>query len=835
VRNHRWRSTPKYLMLSRPPPPSSSLLIILLPLALTLAGVIWVKHPPLSVPPPGAGLTRAGTVWTPSYSAGKGGVDRKGKESWMDRRVLRMEGGGGRRAKGCEVRSTVVADGTLTELMQDSGSGERIIFCGGKGGVGKTTTASAVGVKLAEEGHATLVVSTDPAHSLGDALDVDLRGGSAVSVGDPMGIPLYAMEIDAEKALKSFSEAIQGLDLVGVAQEAGISPDMLESVGVSDVLKDLSGLFENPPPGIDEIIAIAQVLKLVKKGIPGAGKVDRIVFDTAPTGHTLRLLSLPNFLDGFVGQAIKLRARLGGVLNSITSLLGMENTFESKLGKVVEKLESFQTDMQTLKMILRDPAKTEFVVVTIPTTMAVKESERLINSLSKSEIATKHIVVNKVLSAENEGEYLQNIQMAQDQCLRRLESLQSQGVKITNVPYFDSEVTGVPALQHMARVAYRTGWEDLAVAQKKAPEEESIEEKLKRLEMEIEVEASGPKEPSFLIMGGKGGVGKTSSAASLAIHLAEQGAKTVVVSTDPAHSLGDSLQVDLTGNLQRISGTEGSGELYAMEVDTDNAIRQFRDTVREMVEARERKSSSGNGGVDLLGQLKLEEFLETLETPPPGADELVALAQMLQIVNRGTPGAGEPFDYVVVDTAPTGHTLRLLSLPEFLNKFFARLRNIRDKVGGATSLLSMFMGPEENTDPYGIPDIPEVKIDRLEELQKSMEKVTSLLKNNEQTQFCIVTIPTQLAVAETERLVSALAKEGIAVNHIIANQVLDSGGEGQNAYLTRISREQQIMLDRVDDVAQREALNVVKVPYFDAEVRSVFGLKVLGDALIPDQ
>eukprot|EP00954_Amorphochlora_amoebiformis_P016872 1315452-Amorphochlora_amoeboformis.AAC.1 len=68
VRNHRWRSTPKYLMLSRPPPPSSSLLIILLPLALTLAGVIWVKHPPLSVPPPGAGLTRAGTVWIPSYS-----------------------------------------------------------------------------------------------------------------------------------------------------------------------------------------------------------------------------------------------------------------------------------------------------------------------------------------------------------------------------------------------------------------------------------------------------------------------------------------------------------------------------------------------------------------------------------------------------------------------------------------------------------------------------------------------------------------------------------------------------------------------------------------------
>jgi len=754
---------------------------------------------------------------------------------------------GRRRLERLRPRATDVSQESLQELLESqNGVRERYIFCGGKGGVGKTTTAAAIGVKLAEEGHRTLVVSTDPAHSLGDAYAEDISEGIPVDVGGPLAIPLYAMEIDAEKSLKKFSEVVQGLDLIGLAEEAGISIDMLETVGASDVLKELSALFENPPPGIDEIVAISQVVKLLKSGKAGPDQqFDRVVFDTAPTGHTLRLLALPKFLDGFVARTLRLRARLGGVLNSLTTMLGMENTFDSKLNKVVDSLEDFQKDIQELKALFENSDATEFIVVTIPTVMAVKESERLLGSLKRSKIATKHIIVNKLLAPREDNSYLDAIKEGQGMCLDRLRALESSGVTITEVPYFDTEVTGVPALQHMSGVAFAKGWEELDVfTDGTGSAELSIEEKLRRMEAEIEREATGD-EPRFIIMGGKGGVGKTSCSSALAVHLASKGAKVAVVSTDPAHSLGDSLQMDLTGSLQPVnlvSPESTSGELYALEVDTEGAIKDFKNAVQEMVGKREAKKVAGEGGMDILGQLKLEEFAETLETPPPGADELVALSEVLKIVAKGTPGSGEKFDYVVIDTAPTGHTLRLLALPEFLDKFFQRLRKIRDKVGGATSFLNMFMGSESSSTygdsldaKYGIPDIPETPVDRLQSIQENMHKVTNLLKNHDQSQFCIVTIPTVLAVAETERLVKALQEQDIKVSHVIANQIIGSGGEADNAYLERISQEQDIMMNQVNSIAESGNLNVIKVPFFDAEVRSVYGLKILGDALFSPQ
>jgi len=768
------------------------------------------------------------------------------------------------------VRSSV--ENNLSELLETSHAvSERFIFCGGKGGVGKTTSSAAIAVKLAEEGHSTLVVSTDPAHSLGDAFDEDLRGKGPVCVGASEELPLHAMEIDTENAIKRFSDAISGLDLISLAQEAGISSSMLESVGADEVLQELSSLFENPPPGIDEIVAISQVVNLIKRGDAnfgkGAGRFDRIVFDTAPTGHTLRLLSLPKFLDGFVAKTIKLRARVGGLLNSITSMLGMENTFDSKLNKVVDKLEEFQREIQSLKALFQNPEATEFIIVTIPTQMAVRESERLVDSLKTQQIASKHIIINKLLGTpegEEANAYLSNIKSGQEQCLSRLEgSLASKGIKMTTVPYFDSEVTGVVALQYMGDLAFKSGWEDLEVLSSSSssslPDNNdstmSLEEKLKRMEAEIEKEATQAADsmPKFVIMGGKGGVGKTSCSSALALSLAMRGAKTAVVSTDPAHSLGDSLQMHLSGNLQPVPALPENVNLYAMEIDTKQAIDNFKSAVQGMVE----QSRSGGGG-GVLSSLKLEEFVETLETPPPGADELVALSEMLKIVNRGTPDTGEQFDYVVIDTAPTGHTLRLLALPEFLNKFFTRLRKIRDKASGAGAFLSMFApsgegeGEEQNSifsSSYSTSEYDDIlsrvettgktstptmatNIDRLAELQDSMNRVTNLLKDPTQSQFCIVTIPTVLAVAESERLVHALEQEKIRVSHVIANQVIASEDDvSDRAYLNRIGFEQEMMTQRVNKLAKSEQLNVVKVPYFDAEVRGLDGLRILGNKL----
>ena len=134
-----------------------------------------------------------------------------------------------------------------------------------------------------------LVVSTDPAHSLGDALDEDLRNGRGkpVMMTDPLTAGrLYAAEVDAESALQEFRENLASFDVDKLATSLGVSPDLLESLG----LREFSGLLNNPPPGLDELVALANVMD------DNNNDYDLIVVDTAPTGHTLRLLALPQFL-----------------------------------------------------------------------------------------------------------------------------------------------------------------------------------------------------------------------------------------------------------------------------------------------------------------------------------------------------------------------------------------------------------------------------------------------------------------------------------------------------------------------------------------------------------
>ena len=165
---------------------------------------------------------------------------------------------------------------------------KQTVFVGGKGGVGKTTSSAALAIQLAMQDLKVLVVSTDPAHSLGDALDEDLRKGrgNPVMMTDPLTAGrLYAAEVDAESALQEFRENLASFDVDKLATSLGVSSDLLEGLG----LREFSGLLNNPPPGLDELVALANVMDDKKD-------FDVVVIDTAPTGHTLRLLALPQFL-----------------------------------------------------------------------------------------------------------------------------------------------------------------------------------------------------------------------------------------------------------------------------------------------------------------------------------------------------------------------------------------------------------------------------------------------------------------------------------------------------------------------------------------------------------
>merc|ERR1712048_59760 len=174
-----------------------------------------------------------------------------------------------------------------------------------------------------------------------------------------------------------------------------------------------------------------------------------------------------------------------------------------------------------------------------------------------------------------------------------------------------------------------------------------------------------------VLFGGKGGVGKTSMSSSMAIRLASEGKRVLVISTDPAHSLGDALGVSLSEDAKPIDAMPG-GKLFAMEVDTAAAMQRFQTIVHAALQRRE---SAGGIVGQVLQNLPMNDFVDLFDTLPPGSDEIVALAGVLAEVQK------DKFDRIIIDTAPTGHALRLLSFPEFLEKFASRISRLRQKFG----------------------------------------------------------------------------------------------------------------------------------------------------------
>ncbi|MBA0721393.1 hypothetical protein Golax_008939 [Gossypium laxum] len=202
-----------------------------------------------------------------------------------------------------------------------SGTERKYYMLGGKGGVGKTSCAASLAVKFANNGHHTLVVSTDPAHSLSDSFAQDLTGGMLVPVEGP-DFPLFALEINPDKAREEFRDATKNNGGTGVKE-------FMDGMGLGMLVEQLGELklgelLDTPPPGLDEAIAISKVMQFLES--PQYNMFTRIVFDTAPTGHTLRLLSLPDFLDASIGKILKLRQKIASATSAIKSVFGQEET-----------------------------------------------------------------------------------------------------------------------------------------------------------------------------------------------------------------------------------------------------------------------------------------------------------------------------------------------------------------------------------------------------------------------------------------------------------------------------------------------------------------------------
>lgn len=319
------------------------------------------------------------------------------------------------------------------------------VLYGGKGGVGKTTMAAATALASARGGTATLVVSTDPAHSLSDTFETDVPAEPTRIVED---VPLSAVEIDPEAAEGPFAS-----DEGQVFGPAG---------GLQELIGDESPLDPGAMPGADEAAALRLLLTYLDDD-----RYDRVVVDTAPTGHTLRLLELPDAMDSMVGRLLAFRERLGGMVENIAGLFG--GTQSEDPGHAVERglddLQVLSDRIERLRAALRDPSRTDFRVVMIPEEMSVRETERLLARLDAFGIPVGTVVVNRVMQdladvADADPEWFVAPDLADCEfCQRRwqvqraaLESAQDvfRDRDVKRVPLFADEVRGEEMLEVVA-------------------------------------------------------------------------------------------------------------------------------------------------------------------------------------------------------------------------------------------------------------------------------------------------------------------------------------------------------------------------------------------------
>jgi len=308
----------------------------------------------------------------------------------------------------------------------------RYVLYGGKGGVGKTTCAAATAYRLAHEGHETLVVSTDPAHSLSDSFNVPVSS-------EPTEVRerLFAVEVDPEEAMEEYRDAFENVPrrlAEGVGASMGLDS---EEVG-----EGMGGLFDDAmdAPGSNEAAAMYKFMEYME-----SDRWDYVVFDTAPTGHTLKLLQLPEVMDSMVGRLFKIRSQVQGVFGSVTGIFGGDENDESE----GDKLERLKERVESVREKLVDPERTEFRVVLIPESMAVSETERLIDRLSRFDIPVRTVVVNKVIEDVNEDcEFCLDRWAVQK---RNLEDAKERfrDLEVVRLPLMREEVRGVDALERV--------------------------------------------------------------------------------------------------------------------------------------------------------------------------------------------------------------------------------------------------------------------------------------------------------------------------------------------------------------------------------------------------
>jgi len=291
-----------------------------------------------------------------------------------------------------------------------------LILFGGKGGVGKTTCAASSGLYLSKY-FRTLLISTDPAHSLSDSLGQEIGD----QIREVRGVKnLYALEVSAEKALSNFK----------IEYEDEIKNILDTSTNLDH--EDINSLFALPIPGIDEVMGFKTILDLIEKA-----EYDKYIVDTAPTGHALRLLTLPDLLDDWIKVLAKMRWKYRYMVERFSGKYNPDegDDFLLSMKKTVKKIDG----------LLRDNHRCEFIPVIIPEEMAILETERLVNKLKNYGIKVRQLVINNVLESQECG-FCRAKNIEQEKDVKRIKE-KFNGLIITITPLESNEVKGIESLE----------------------------------------------------------------------------------------------------------------------------------------------------------------------------------------------------------------------------------------------------------------------------------------------------------------------------------------------------------------------------------------------------
>lgn len=561
-------------------------------------------------------------------------------------------------------------------FQPDAENASRYLFFTGKGGVGKTSLSCATALRLAETGRRVLLVSTDPASNLEEVLET--RIGSEPTI---VASGLFAMNINPALAAAAYRERV-----------IGPVRNILPAAVVQSMEENLSGSCTVEIAAFDEFSGLIG-------GTGIGGEYDHVVFDTAPTGHTLRLMGLAKAWDQF------LESNTSG-----TSCLG-------PLAGLQKQKEVYERTVRTLA----DPALTTIILVSRARTSALNEAARTSGELRELGITRQILVLNGIFRTESSDPVACAWQAREEEALAS-DFLSS--IPVSEVPLQPLNILGLDGLRCLLS----------GVGAPAAPAE-NTETASPLLETpENFLDELCKRGRGVIMTMGKGGVGKTTVAAAIAVHLAERGFPVRLSTTDPAAHLTTALQGGVSG-------------LTVGRIDPAVETAAYREEVL----------STAGADLDASARALLEEDLRS-----PCTEEIAVFRAFAREVARGENG------FVVLDTAPTGHTLLLLDASESFHREHTR----------------------------------QTRGDRRDEISLLLPR----LRDPDFVRILIVTLPEATPVHEAADLQEDLRRAGIEPFAWIINQSLQGSGSHDPVLRQRETSERRYIGEVVTSLSRKTCL-----------------------------